>query len=226
MAKIKMILQTSKVKLYYEKYGTGKPIILLHGNGEDHSIFNKSVAVLEKYFSVYVIDTRDHGNSSSVSELHYDDMAEDIYEFICKLQIEKPILYGFSDGGIIALLLCIKYPQLLSRVVVSGVNTYPNGLKIHWQLLFKLVYLFTRSSKLKLMMDEPNISNEMLQKIEIPVSITAGSRDMIKQKHLRNIADNISDSTLTIFQDETHDSYVVNSEKIADYIVEMVNKKR
>lgn len=220
-----MILQTSKVKLYYEKYGAGKPIILLHGNGEDHSIFNKSVSILEKYFLVYVIDTRNHGKSSSVSELHYDDMADDIYEFICKLQIEKPIVYGFSDGGIIALLVCIKYPWLLSEIIVSGVNTHPSGLKLHWQLLFKLVYLFTKSSKLKLMIDEPNISTVMLHEIEIPVFITAGSRDMIKQKHLRNIADNISDSTLTIFLNETHDSYVVNSEKIADFIVRGKQKR-
>ena len=64
-----MNLQTSKVNLYYEKYGEGQPLILLHGNGENHKIFEKSIDVLEKHFTVYVIDSRGHGESSPVDEL-------------------------------------------------------------------------------------------------------------------------------------------------------------
>ena len=97
-----MIQQTSKINLYYEKTGTGVPLIMLHGNGEDHTIFNKATAVLKKHFTVYAIDTRGHGKSSPVDELHYEDMANDVYEFICKLNLEKPIVYGFSDGGILS----------------------------------------------------------------------------------------------------------------------------
>lgn len=215
-----MILQTSKVSLYYEASGTGKPLILLHGNGEDHTIFGKSVALLEKYFTVYALDTRGHGKSSSVSELHYEDMAEDIYEFICKLQLKQPMVYGFSDGGIVALILSIRYPELLSGIVVSGVNTKPEGLGCFWLSLFRLGYFFTRAPKLKLMITEPNISKEMLHKIKIPVWITAGSKDMIKQAHLREIAKHIAGSTLTVFPGETHDSYVVGSEKLAEYIIQ------
>ena len=103
-----MNLQTSKVNLYYEKYGEGQPLILLHGNGENHKIFEKSIAVLKEHFTVYALDSRGHGYSSPVDELHYEDMADDVHEFICKLQLKKPIIYGFSDGGIIALLVGIK----------------------------------------------------------------------------------------------------------------------
>ncbi|WP_353514033.1 alpha/beta fold hydrolase, partial [Vallitalea maricola] len=55
---------------------------MLHGNGETHEIFNRSISLLQEYFTVYAIDFRDHGNSSKVSELHYEDHAKDIYEFI------------------------------------------------------------------------------------------------------------------------------------------------
>ena len=220
-----MILETSKVNLYYEKYGSGQPLILLHGNGEDHTIFDQSIVLLEKNFTVYALDSRGHGKSTPVSELHYEEMAEDVYEFICKLQLEKPIVYGFSDGGIIALLLEINHPNLLSQMVISGVNTQPDGLKARWLFLFKLAYFFTRSAQMKLMLTEPDISAKMLGKISIPVAVTAGNRDVIKLSHIRKIAKNIPESTLEIFQGETHDSYVINSEKIGEYLIKVCGGK-
>ena len=53
-----MILETSEVKLYYEKCGNGQPLIMLHGSGEDCTIFNKAISVLKNHFTVYAIDTR------------------------------------------------------------------------------------------------------------------------------------------------------------------------
>lgn len=219
-----MIQQTSKINLYYEKTGTGVPLIMLHGNGEDHTIFNKATAVLKKHFTVYAIDTRGHGKSSPVDELHYEDMANDVYEFICKLNLEKPIVYGFSDGGIVALILAIKHPEAISRIVASGVNTQPNGLNTINLLIYKITYFFTRAKRIKLMLTEPNITDTQLNNIKIPVSVTGGSKDMIKQSHLKHIADSIPNSTLTIFNGELHGSYVVNSTKIADFIIETVRK--
>ena len=219
-----MIQQTSKINLYYEKTGTGVPLIMLHGNGEDHSIFNKATAVLKKHFTVYAIDTRGHGKSSPVDELHYEDMANDVYEFICKLSLEKPIVYGFSDGGIVALILAIKHPEAISQIVASGVNTQPNGLNTINLLIYKITYFFTRAKRIKLMLTEPNITDTQLNNIKIPVSVTGGSKDMIKQSHLKHIADSIPNSTLTIFNGEFHGSYVVNSTKIADFIIEAVQK--
>lgn len=219
-----MIQQTSKINLYYEKTGTGVPLIMLHGNGEDHTIFNKATAVLKKHFTVYAIDTRGHGKSSPVDELHYEDMANDVYEFICKLDLEKPIVYGFSDGGIVALILAIKHPEAISRIVASGVNTQPNGLNTINLLIYKITYFFTRAKRIKLMLNEPSITDTQLNNIKIPVSVTGGSKDMIKQSHLKHIADSIPNSTLTIFNGELHGSYVVNSTKIADFIIETVRK--
>lgn len=217
-----MILETSKVSLYYEKSGAGSPIILLHGNGEEHGIFDEAAEVLSKYFTVYAVDSRGHGKSSPVSEFHYADMAEDIREFIEKLQLQKPIVYGFSDGGIIAILLAIKYQHLLSQIVVSGVNTKPTGVKWHWYGLFKLMYIFNKSPLFKLMVTEPHITKEELSTIKIPVHITAGRKDMISISHMQKIADAIPGSTFRIFDGEDHGSYITHSDKIARYIVEMV----
>lgn len=219
-----MFLDTGKIKLYYEKTGTGKPIILLHGNGEDHKIFNKTVQILKNHYTVYAIDSRDHGKSGKVNELHYEDMADDVYDFITLLNLEKPIVYGFSDGGILALILAVKHQDILSKIIVSGVNAAPNGLKTIHILTYKISYFFHKNPKVKMMLTEPNISDNMLKSIKIPAVITAGSNDMIKQRHMQHIADCIPNSTFTIFKNELHGSYIVNSTKIAEFILKQDNK--
>lgn len=219
-----MFLDTGKIKLYYEKTGTGTPIIMLHGNGEDHKIFNKTVQILKNHYTVYAIDSRDHGKSGKVTELHYEDMADDIYDFITMLGIEKPIVYGFSDGGIIALILAVKHQDVLSKIIVSGVNAAPNGLKTIHILTYKISYFFHKNPKVKMMLTEPNITDNMLKSIKIPAVITAGSNDMIKQRHMQHIADCVPNSTFTIFKNELHGSYIVNSTKIAEFILKQDNK--
>lgn len=219
-----MFLDTGKIKLYYEKTGTGTPIIMLHGNGEDHKIFNKTVQILKNHYTVYAIDSRDHGKSGKVTELHYEDMADDVYDFITLLNLEKPIVYGFSDGGILALILAVKHQDILSKIIVSGVNAAPNGLKTIHILTYKVSYLFHKNPKVKMMLTEPNISDNMLKSIKIPAVITAGSNDMIKQRHMQHIADCIPNSTFTVFKNELHGSYIVNSTKIAEFILKQDNK--
>lgn len=219
-----MFLDTGKIKLYYEKTGTGTPIIMLHGNGEDHKIFDKAVRILKNHYTVYAIDSRDHGKSGKVTELHYEDMADDIYDFITMLGIEKPIVYGFSDGGILALILAVKHQDILSKIIVSGVNAAPNGLKTIHFLTYKISYFFHKNPKVKMMLTEPNISDNMLKSIKIPAVITAGSNDMIKQSHMKHIANCIPNSTFTVFKNELHGSYIVNSTKIAEFILKQDNK--
>lgn len=214
-----MYIETSKAKLYYEKCGNGAPLIMLHGNGEDHNIFNKGVSILKNHFTVYTVDTRGHGKSSPVGELHYEDMADDIYEFIYRLKLNNPVIYGFSDGGIIALLLAVKHQNMLSKIIVSGVNVNPKGLKAIHLISYKISWFFTKSKRIKLMLTEPNITDEMLNTIKIPAVITAGSNDMIKRSHMKHIADCIPNSKFILLKNELHGSYVVNSTKIADIIL-------
>lgn len=220
-----MLLKIKDVELNYEQYGQGEPLLLLHGNGEDHTIFQEAISLLATHFTVYAIDSRGHGKSTKVKVLHYEDMADDVYQFIVSLQLEKPIVYGFSDGGIIALLLALHHSEILSRIIVSGVNIYPEGLKAKWRYLFRFCHFFTRSAQLKLMLEEPHISHQELENIQIPVDITAGERDMIAYPHLIEIQNRLSKGTLAVFSRETHGSYVIHSDKIAQFILEKTNKK-
>lgn len=217
-----MYQEVNGIELFYEKAGQGQPIILLHGNGGSHRLFHKLIKLLETNYTVYAIDSRDHGYSTKVEELNYRTMAEDIAEFIRVLGIEKPILYGFSDGGILGLLIASKYPMLLSKLIVSGANLNPDGIVKRWDRLFRLLYRITKNRKLLLMNTQPDIRPEELHRITIPTLVLAGSRDMITREHTLMIAENIKGSILQILKGEGHTSYVINHKKLyrilADFI--------
>lgn len=215
-----MKLYINNVKLYYEVYGKGPSLIMLHGNGETHNIFDKAINILKDYFTIYAIDTRGHGNSSKIDDYHYDDMVEDMYQFITQLEIDKPIVYGFSDGGIIGLLLASKYPTLLSRLIVSGANTSPNGLKNILKKFYEVVNFFVKDNKVIMMLNEPDISASMLNKINIPTLILAGSNDIIKRSDTEFMADNIVDSKVKIIKHKGHGNYIVHKKDIAFIIID------
>ncbi len=215
-----MMCRVNNTNLYYEKSGTGRPLLLLHGNGETHKIFDKAMPLLAESFTVYAIDSRGHGQSDAFMEYHYDDFAEDIRCFIDELKLERPILYGFSDGGIVGLLLAAKYPQLLSQMIISGANIAPDGIRTGWFKLFQCINAIVKNPKMTMMLTEPNITAEVLGRIIIPTTVLAGGHDMVKQNHTEYIADNIPNSKLCILQGEGHGSYVLHSTKIAKLILD------
>ena len=213
-----MQILVNNVNLYYETYGEGQPLILLHGNSETHEIFDKLVEKLRNKYKVYAIDSRCHGKSEHLMEISYNTMRDDIVEFIKELKLEKPILYGFSDGGIVGILIAIKEPKLLSKLIVSGANISPKGIKKKDYIFTKIVYLVTKNKLIKMMLDEPNICKEELNNIDIPTIVLAGEKDCIKYEHTKYIADNIPNSALEIIKNETHGSYVVHSEKLYEIL--------
>lgn len=206
-----MNIQIENINLFYEKTGSGTPLILLHGNGEDHTIFSEIVKPLSENFTVYAIDSRGHGQSTPVDAFNYQEMASDIVGFIGALDLKKPALYGFSDGGIIGLLIASKQPELLSKMIISGANTIPQGLKQSWLDKFTRAYERTGKDSIKMILEQPDITTDELKKITIPVLVTAGSDDMIDEVHTRYIADTIQNSSLQIYEGETHESYVENN---------------
>ena len=214
----------NNVNLYYETFGEGQPIILLHGNQETHEIFDILIDKLKDNYKVYAIDSRCHGKSENPVDISYNLMCDDIIDLIKKLHIQKPILYGFSDGGIIGILIAIKEPTLLSKLIVSGANISPDVLTFWDNLITKTFYFFTRSKYIKMMLNEPNIPLSDLQKIVIPVHVIAGEKDVIKYEHTKLIADNIKNSTLEIVKGEKHGSYIIHSDKIYEIIRNYVTK--
>lgn len=209
-----MFIHVNHQILYYEKNGSGPPFLLIHGNGETHEIFNLLSSQLQKDFTVYAIDSRGHGQSSKIEEYHYMDMAEDIFAFMEALHLSDVHYFGFSDGGIIGLLLAIYHPNFISKLMIAGPNTHPTGLKSHFYFSIWLRQKIKPSPFLKLMLHEPHITSKKLKQIKIPTLILAGEKDIIRLADFKKIHNNIALSTLKIMKHETHESYIVNSPKL------------
>ena len=204
----------AKVRIHYEVLGQGRPLVFFHGNGEDHHIFEETARLLAEEYTVYLPDSRCHGESEKTETVGYREIAADFLSLIQGLHLEKPVLCGFSDGGIVALLIAIAKPALPSALIVCGANSTPGGLKRRFRAFFRLQWKLTKNPLLGMMLKEPLISPAALAKIQAPTLVLAGSRDIIRQSHTEKLAAAIPGSRLGILFGETHASYVVHTEKL------------
>ena len=219
-----MNITVNGMELYYEVVGSGAPLIMVHGNGETHEIFDKAAELLSKHFTCYLLDSRGHGRSQKVAEYHYADMAEDVYQIIQALHLEHVTYYGFSDGGLIGLLLASEHPDLLDRMILSGANTRPDAVRKWLATVFRIVNRIHRNPLFELMLTEPHITKEQLQSIQTPTLVLAGSKDLVVEEDTRFIASNIPNATLKILDGEGHASYIVHKTKVAELILEYVGE--
>ena len=211
------------IQLYYQKTGRGRPLIMVHGNSEDHTIFDAAVNVLKDHFTCYAIDSRGHGQSSPCRELHYDDMAQDMIAFMTELDLENVVFYGFSDGGIVGL-LAARQCRRITDLIVSGANISTKGCKLSFRLLLRGMSIGKRDPMIELMQKEPDIDPAQLSAIRVPTLVLAGSKDLIRESETRLIAESIPGARLRILKGEKHGSYIVHSTKIAAIIEEELKR--
>lgn len=203
------------VNLSCNVFGEGQPIIFIHGNGGHNKYFTPIASRLASDgYKVYALDSRSHGKSDKVKELNYNDMADDVFALIETQNIVEPILYGFSDGGIIGLLVAIKYPRLLKQLIISGANIEPEGINYITRLGYKFAYTFTRSNKFKMVLTQPHIHLDDLKTIQTPTVVLQGENDFVLESQSRKIANNIAYSQIYIVPKENHSSYVRDNDKL------------
>ena len=197
--------------LYYKEKGKGKPLILLHGNGEDSSYFESQMDYFSQTRRVIAVDTRGHGRSPrGTAPFTIRQFAEDLREFMEEMGIERADLLGFSDGGNIALIFALRYPERVDRLILNGANLWSRGVKPSVQIPIILgyyaAYFFghfsvkarANAELLRLMVKDPNIEQEELRNIQSPTLVIAGERDMIREEHTRLIAAEIPGAKLRI----------------------------
>ena len=198
------------VKLNYVEAGAGFPLVLLHGNGEDHTYFKRQMEPFSARYRVIAVDTRGHGDSPRGSApFTLEQFAGDLKEFLDQMGIASCHLLGFSDGGNIALLFALKYARYLKKLVLNGADLRPSGVKLSTQVPIVLHWCASglamlgggsaaRWEMLNLMVTQPHISRRALKDLEVPTLVIAGDRDMIRESHTRAIAAALPDSRLAI----------------------------
>ena len=197
------------MELFYTKTGSGPPLLLLHGNGEDGAYFVHQIAEFSRDFTVYAIDTRGHGKSPrGTAPFTISQFADDLLAFMDLHDLKQADILGFSDGGNIALTFALRHPERVRRLILNGANLNPKGVKPLVQLPIVLGYRFASLSKspkakvkaelLGLMVEEPHIDPAELWKLSMPVLVIAGTKDMIRERHTRLIAASISGARLAL----------------------------
>lgn len=193
--------------------GAGFPLILLHGNGEDASYFSNQINVFAERFHVFCLDTRGHGKSPrGDAPFTLSQFADDLLSFMDAHDIEKAYILGFSDGGNIALLFALRHPERVERLILNGANLRPSGVKLFVQapIVFgwALTYPISRFDKkclprwelLNLMVTQPHIDASSLRALQTPTLVVAGTRDMIRARHTRKIAESLPNARLVFLQ--------------------------
>src|SRR5579871_1436074 len=131
-------LATRGIRMYYETYGQGEPLLLLHINGGSINVFSYQIPYFAKNYRVIAVDTRAHGKSIDTGDsLTFEQMADDFNALLDSLHLQQCYVIGWSDGGISGLLLAIRHPEKVKKLVVSGPNLWPDttGLEPviwHW----------------------------------------------------------------------------------------------
>jgi pimeloyl-ACP methyl ester carboxylesterase len=203
------------VNVYYEIYGQGKPLVLLHGNGGSIGSRSKLIPEFATRYQVIALDGRCHGKTDCPKGyLTYEQMASDVHAVLNHLKIDSAYIWGHSDGGIIGLLMAINYPNKVKKLLATGANLRSDTTAIDPLLIPILNKMWPmvkddsiRSKQFKLLVDQPNISISDLKKIKADVMIMGGDRDAIRNAHLLEIHENIPGSLLCILPGTTHFVY-------------------
>ena len=209
-------IQLSEIKMHYSVYGeSGYPLILVHGNGGSQDSLKEAATYLANDYTVYVIESRCHGQSSDPGVISYDLMAKDIKEFIEKMNLEKPFLMGHSDGGINALTVAYTYPDLLGGFIPCGANPPPETLKPYFTIAVKVNDIFKPNKLNDMMLTLPQMNEELLSKITCPAYIVAGEFDIMWLSDSVLIHESIKDSKIAIIKGADHSSYISQDGKQA-----------
>lgn len=198
-------MHNSGANIFYSEYFPADPqaptLILLHGNGEDHTYFVKQIPAFSPHFRLVLIDTRGQGQSTGGDgELNFSVFAADLLALMDHLQIAKAHLLGFSDGGNLALTFALAHPERVQSLILNGANLEPGGVKLSTQLPIVLGYGCCRllspfshkarqnGALLGLMVNHPHIPPQALAALTMPALVIVGERDMIRDRHSQLIA--------------------------------------
>lgn len=241
-------VDVNDIKIYYEIYGEGEPLLLLHGNSGSIESFVYQIPELSKHFKVIAVDSRAQGRTTdSDQEITYALMASDMAGLIDKLNLGKVNVVGWSDGGNIGLELAYAHPEKVLKVITFGANyTHENWMAPADSvvmnpgdpLILKTAEMMKRYStsikrlspdtlripiikkKLADLMEKyPNFTPAQLKTIKVPFLIVAGDHDAINLDQTIALFTNLPKSQLFIVPHATHIVLAENPDLINSSII-------
>ncbi|MDB6084354.1 MAG: hypothetical protein JWN43_2235 [Gammaproteobacteria bacterium] len=222
-------------KLYYAVRGSGPTVVFLHGGGEsgEHS-FARQLDVFSERHHIVAPDQVGQGRTPEVSgPLSYTAMMDDTAALLKILDLRHVDIVGFSDGGILALMLAVRHPDLVRRLVISGVNIAPEGLRpedLEELRATQNPKPKTTDEKLaRLWLTSPTESElnvPLLAKITQPVLIISGDRDAITLEHTLTIFHALPDAELCVLPGTDHATFSRRAEWLNPIINAFLDRVR
>lgn len=217
------------IRIAYRQHGSGKPLLMLHGNSASKSIFRHHQLKHFPEFHSFALDSRGHGQSRSTEDrLTYEMISRDMIAFCRSAGLEDVYVLGYSDGGNIGLLLARDAPEIFSRIVAISPATLVTGMtdnslstirKIH-RIMTKLSRIGIPINKYRkcfaMMLTDVGITDEELRSIRTSVKILYAENDMVREDHIKHIAGSIPQAQLARIDACSHISIINNESTITE----------
>lgn len=242
-------IKLANTNMYYEEYGKGVPLLLLHGGFGSIHDFQYVIPKFAKHFKVIAVDSPGHGRSEQSDSLSFELMTDYYSKMIDKLKLDSVYVLGYSDGGITGLLLAEKHPDKVKKVIASGANSKMDGIKPEVLDYLKLLnptfietyqkeWLEDYKSKspnkdkwekfimdiFKMYSNETIITDLILSNIKAKVLLVLGDRDVVKLEHGIEMYQKISGSQLCILPNTPHEVFSANPDLISNIGIEFFIK--
>ncbi len=234
------------ISMYYAIYGSGDPVLLIHGGLSSSNYWVHQVMVLAKSHKVIVADSRGHGRSTRTDEpMSYDLMAADYVALLDYLRIERTALVGWSDGGIICIAIAMTHPERLSKLFAHAANVTVDGLKPETPIIATPSSAVTptpisyESSSIELSekvafaadihrmwYSEPNWTSKQLEQIHVPTAIVIGDHDeAIRFEHTEYMASVIPGAKLIVLKNAGHLAPLQHPEAYSKAILDFLSER-
>jgi pimeloyl-ACP methyl ester carboxylesterase len=234
------------IRIWYAEFGSGQPVILLHGGLANSNYWGKLVPALSGSWRVIVMDSRGHGRSTRNAEPYgYDLMASDVLGLMDVLKIRKATIVGWSDGAILGLDIAIHHPERISGLFAFAANSDPGGVKdVNQSPVFTAFIRRARTEYVKLSptpqeydaflvqiekmwATQPHWSGADLARITVPTWIVDADHDeAIKRENTLYMADHIPNASLLIQPGVSHFSFIQDSEQFDTDVLHFLQQKR
>ncbi len=245
--------QINGIRMYYEIYGSGKPLVMIHGGGGSILFdYKEIISRLQNKFQLIGIDLQNHGMSEhrNIPETFEQD-AHDVAALLKEINIEKASFWGFSNGGNTVMQIAHLYPEMAEKLIIASafykrsgmmegffenmmdatLDSMPEPLKINFLNLnpdfSALENMFDKDSKR--MQTFVDWNEDILKGIKAPTLFISGDKDVMKPEHVVEMWRLVKDSQLMILP-ATHGSYMMADfggnidEKLIDFTVSEVEK--
>lgn len=213
----------NRLKMYYEIYGGGKPLVLIHGGGSTiQSNWEKIIPMLAASREIIAVEMQAHGRTNDIDrDFSFEQDADDIATLLNYLNIPKADIFGFSNGAQTTLQIAIRHPQIVNKIIVASIGFSRNGFPAwFWDMMknasFENMPQPLKDAFLKVNPSQENLlkmfhrdatrmvnfkgwTDEAIASIKAPAFIVAGDNDVVTTEHAVHMSRLIPGSRLAIF---------------------------